>query len=373
MKLISSGIIVLYNGKIGILGTLGNVILPTENLEIRDNIIDESNKEDIKGNWSWIWNIKNGFVYRYSKNHHLDTSVSETIIVKADYWSDKKTIACCKYRESQFKTFVTRNIEGENIFSIEKGFILDQNVDKVIPITPDEYLIRKGYKFRLISTNTDFNSLSIEFDEAKYYGEGILYYKVDGFWGIKLFSPKLYGISLFRIEKDIDILPSYHSVKPIYCLMDMRIYFEVQSSYKSYSGEVRICSQLLNTDGECILGGNHQYAGSFSIYDSIILCQIGNKLGFVDFNDEMIIPFKFDEIVFRGKGKHGGFNVRIGDYWGILKQNGKESHIKYSEPVPFKNKHEIVTDALSGLKGVIDTETCEEVVPCLYSHIISVS
>ncbi len=85
MKLMASGIVVLYNGKIGIIGTNGNSILPTEYLEIRDNIIDESNKKEIKGDWSWIWNVKNGFVYRYSKDHPLDTSNLETIIVRSDF------------------------------------------------------------------------------------------------------------------------------------------------------------------------------------------------------------------------------------------------------------------------------------------------
>lgn len=371
MKLMPSGIVVLYNGKIGIIGTNGNCILPTEYLEIRDNIIDESNKDEIKGDRSWYWNIENGFTYRFSKNHPFDTSNLETIIVRADYYvSNSSVIACCKKKESKFNTFVTRNNEGENIFNIESGFILETNADKVIPITSDDYLIQNNSKFRLISTNTDGNNFSIEFDDAKYYGEGILYYKVNGLWGIKLFSPKLYHKSIFRMEKDINIPPLYHSAKPIYGWMNMFIYFEVQSSYKTYSGEEGICSQLLNKSGECLLGANHQYSGSFSIHDSIILCQIDNKFGFVDFNDEVIIPFKFDEIIFRGKGKNGGFNVRIKDYWGILKHNGKESHIKYAEPVPFKDKYEIVIDALTGLKGVLDTETCEEVVPCLYSHII---
>lgn len=370
MKLMPSGIVVLYNGKIGIIGTNGNSILPTEYLEIRDNVIDESNKEEIKGDWSWFWNIKNGFAYRYSKDHPLDTSNLETIIVRSDFFISDGNIACCNKGESQFNTFIIRNGDGENIFSIENGFVLEENVDKIIPLTSDDYLIQNGDKFRLVSTHANSNSLSIEFDEAKYYGEGVLYYQVNGLWGIKLFSPKLYGTSLFRIEKDIDIVPSYLSVKPVYGMMGMFIYFEVQNSYKSYSGKEGICSQLIKTSEECLLGRNHRYTGSFCIHDSIILCQIGQKFGFVDFDDETIIPFKFDEIVFRGKGKHGGFNVRIGDFWGILKHNGIESHIKYTEPVAFKDKYEIVTDALSGLKGVLNTETCEEVVPCLYSHII---
>ena len=325
MKLMASGIVVLYNGKIGIIGTNGNSILPTEYLEIRDNIIDESNKKEIKGDWSWIWNVKNGFVYRYSKDHPLDTSNLETIIVRSDFFVSDGTIACCKNGESKFNTFITRNRDGENIFSIENGFVLGENADRIIPLTSDDYLIQNGDKFRLVSTNLDSNSLSIEFDEAKYYGEGILYYQVDGLWGIKLFSPKLYDTSLFRIEKDIDIVPSYLSIKPVYGMMGILIYFEIQNSYKMFSGEEGICSQLIKTSGECLLGGNHQYTGSFSIHDSIIRCQVGLKFGFVDFDDETIIPFKFDEIVFRGKGKHGGFNVRIGDFWGILKHNGKES------------------------------------------------
>lgn len=370
MKLMASGIVVLYNGKIGIIGTNGNSILPTEYLEIRDNIIDESNKKEIKGDWSWIWNVKNGFVYRYSKDHPLDTSNLETIIVRSDFFVSDGTIACCKNGESKFNTFITRNRDGENIFSIENGFVLGENADRIIPLTSDDYLIQNGDKFRLVSTNLDSNSLSIEFDEAKYYGEGILYYQVDGLWGIKLFSPKLYDTSLFRIEKDIDIVPSYLSIKPVYGMMGILIYFEIQNSYKMFSGEEGICSQLIKTSGECLLGGNHQYTGSFSIHDSIIRCQVGLKFGFVDFDDETIIPFKFDEIVFRGKGKHGGFNVRIGDFWGILKHNGKESHIKYSKSIPFRDKYEIVIDALTGLKGVLNTETCEEVVPCLYTHII---
>lgn len=314
MKLMASGIVVLYNGKIGIIGTNGNSILPTEYLEIRDNIIDESNKKEIKGDWSWIWNVKNGFVYRYSKDHPLDTSNLETIIVRSDFFVSDGTIACCKNRESKFNTFITRNRDGENIFSIENGFVLGENADRIIPLTSDDYLIQNGDKFRLVSTNLDSNSLSIEFDEAKYYGEGILYYQVDGLWGIKLFSPKLYDTSLFRIEKDIDIVPSYLSIKPVYGMMGILIYFEIQNSYKMFSGEEGICSQLIKTSGECLLGGNHQYTGSFSIHDSIIRCQVGLKFGFVDFDDETIIPFKFDEIVFRGKGKHGGFNVRIGDF-----------------------------------------------------------
>lgn len=370
MKLMASGIVVLYNGKIGIIGTNGNSILPTEYLEIRDNIIDESNKKEIKGDWSWIWNVKNGFVYRYSKDHPLDTSNLETIIVRSDFFVSDGTIACCKNGESKFNTFITRNRDGENIFSIENGFVLGENADRIIPLTSDDYLIQNGDKFRLVSTNLDSNSLSIEFDEAKYYGEGILYYQVDGLWGIKLFSPKLYDTSLFRIEKDIDIVPSYLSIKPVYGMMGILIYFEIQNSYKMFSGEEGICSQLIKTSGECLFGGNHQYTGSFSIHDSIIRCQVGLKFGFVDFDDETIIPFKFDEIVFRGKGKHGGFNVRIGDFWGILKHNGKESHIKYSKSIPFRDKYEIVIDALTGLKGVLNTETCEEVVPCLYTHII---
>ena len=304
MKLMASGIVVLYNGKIGIIGTNGNSILPTEYLEIRDNIIDESNKKEIKGDWSWIWNVKNGFVYRYSKDHPLDTSNLETIIVRSDFFVSDGTIACCKNGESKFNTFITRNRDGENIFSIENGFVLGENADRIIPLTSDDYLIQNGDKFRLVSTNLDSNSLSIEFDEAKYYGEGILYYQVDGLWGIKLFSPKLYDTSLFRIEKDIDIVPSYLSIKPVYGMMGILIYFEIQNSYKMFSGEEGICSQLIKTSGECLLGGNHQYTGSFSIHDSIIRCQVGLKFGFVDFDDETIIPFKFDEIVFRGKGKH---------------------------------------------------------------------
>lgn len=138
MKLMPSGIVVLYNGKIGIVGTNGNSILPTEYLEIRDNVIDESNKEEIKGDWSWVWNIKNGFAYRYSKDHPLDTSNLETIIVRSDFFISDGIIACCKKGESQFNTFITRNGDGENIFSIENGFVLEENADKIIPLTSDD-------------------------------------------------------------------------------------------------------------------------------------------------------------------------------------------------------------------------------------------
>lgn len=160
MKLMASGIVVLYNGKIGIIGTNGNSILPTEYLEIRDNIIDESNKKEIKGDWSWIWNVKNGFVYRYSKDHPLDTSNLETIIVRSDFFVSDGTIACCKNGESKFNTFITRNRDGENIFSIENGFVLGENADRIIPLTSDDYLIQNGDKFRLVSTNLDSNNAS---------------------------------------------------------------------------------------------------------------------------------------------------------------------------------------------------------------------
>ena len=163
----ASGIVVLYNGKIGIIGTNGNSILPTEYLEIRDNIIDESNKKEIKGDWSWIWNVKNGFVYRYSKDHPLDTSNLETIIVRSDFFVSDGTIACCKM-ENRNSTLLLLEIGMARIFfSIENGFVLGENADRIIPLTSDDYLIQNGDKFRLVSTNLDSNSLSIEFDEAK--------------------------------------------------------------------------------------------------------------------------------------------------------------------------------------------------------------
>ena len=71
MKLMASGIVVLYNGKIGIIGTNGNSILPTEYPEIRDNIIDESNKKEIKGDWSWIGMSKTDSYIGTAKTIHL--------------------------------------------------------------------------------------------------------------------------------------------------------------------------------------------------------------------------------------------------------------------------------------------------------------
>ncbi len=49
-------------------------------------------------------------------------------------------------------------------------------------------------------------------------------------------------------------MPSYLSIKPVYGMMGILIYFEIQNSYKMFSGEEGICSQLIKTSGECLLG-----------------------------------------------------------------------------------------------------------------------
>ena len=122
---------------------------------------------------------------------------------------------------------------------------------------------------------------------------------------------------------------------------------------------------ILGSRGNIITNGAQQHFQWF-LHDRI-LAKRDDKYGFIDINDRVTIPFKYDEIIARDKL----FDVRIDNRWGIMNVFGKElTHIKYTESIVFTDsKIAFVTDSLSGRKGVLNSYG-NEIIPSIYTFII---
>ncbi len=374
MILTPSSIIMLYNGKLGIISKTGQILLPPEYVEIRGNAIDESNDEIIDHRGYYNRKKEDGVVYHFSKSYPFDSDGDMNFIIKQSFSvqsidPDKKRVVSSiyKFEKSHFDTIIVRNEKGDNIFDLNKGFLLGGIVEQIIPLTQTLYIIKQHNTLSLVDTLEAQVAPILTFDHAKYYGEGLLYYCVDGLWGVKLIDKTLYQSKNENrlVVEDVNILPSYLSIEPS---SDMAMSFVVEKSYKDYNEETHIYSMLISYDGSVILGDDYQYTGTFEIYDQLILAQIQGKYGFVNQQDKMVIPFKYDEVNAR---KDGRFNVRINNRWGILNKSGYEDvYVKYSSALPEQfDKEIIVKDAESECFGLLAPDGKEEI-PTIYEHLL---
>lgn len=371
-----SCLVVAYHNSLGLISKTGQSILPNDYTEIADIVIDEKNDREIDPYWLFSWNRSDGIVYHFSPEHPFSTETEEQIIVTSKVFIDNpkmnssspSRIRIKQCYQSPFEVLILKNSDGENVFNFKEGLLLDSPSDKVYPLTKEHFILKNGNLYSFYS-----KAVTAPFKYAhaiKYFGNGILFYCVDGLWGAWKFSEELYEtFARFGEIIDINIPPKYLSLIPDIKSFD---FFIAKDIHKSYSGTEHECFQLLAPSGACLIGANGNYTGPFKIFGKNILAQMGDKFGFVNFEDEVMIPFKYDEV--KDNGNESSFDVRIGKNWGILYSSGLESHIKYGEPIQRKGenalgKYSIVTDVSTNLKGVVNTETGAEVVPCLYSFI----
>ena len=385
MEFINSAIVTLYNGMLGLISNGGLPLLPTNYLEIRCNVLDENN--DTIDEYDEFSSCASAYkpgtrAYHYSKQHPfisdewIQAEESESAVVKTPSFvvgkrhgkSDcERSFICSKNcfgdKHLLFNVVIVRDENGENLFDMNRGFLSDNYYGRITPITKDRYVAKIEEKYELLDASGAEIASVLKFDEGKYYGEGLFYYCIEGLWGAKLIDPTLYHNknSKRACIDDVDIAPQYLSIEPV---SEEALFFVVEKSTTDYASVEHKYSQLISHEGSIVLGYRSEYVGTFKICGNIILAQIRNKYGFVNMDDEMVIPFKYDEVIARNDG---GFIVRIGSSWGLLFPDGRESHIKYIDRIDTETRYAIVRDSFTGLMGCLDTDTGIEIVPCLYT------
>ena len=254
-------------------------------------------------------------------------------------------------------------------------WILIAEYDKMV-LSNNCAICWKNNKIQVYSLDSHTFMLSEECEDIREDKDGYYAYKLDGRWGV---------ISTLGCGR-IVLNNNYDDVKQLnghLYSVHKDDYYEIANSYNYYT---------MHIDSHPVFWGWNR-----------ILARKDGKYGFIDSSNDVTIPFIYDEIVKRRN--EDSFDVRIGDAWGIMSIDGRETvRIKYKNRVfnnnqsnyyktyvayfiddftgsfetnvvydsngnyIWKDNYNRVRDARSGLMGVISRDG-REIVPMIYAFV----
>ena len=285
----------------------------------------------------------------------------EQIYVKKDFWNN-----CCidffaKPIKDINKPLIISTDKEKMLFLKSEGVVLDGGLEDIQQLTSISYAVKKNNHWGIYRIDTRFFIIPIEYEAIRFYGGHTVLLCKDGLWGAKdllLDEPSNvpYKVSIPTEYLEITILDDHQ---------------ECFGCKKNDGYDGQQCYTIIKSNGEEIeFMGYRKFSTQFLYYDSShIMTSIDDKFGFVSVDGYTSIPFKYDEIRPRNDER---FDVRIGDEWGLLTLDGRDSFgIRLERPLPNQlDKYTIVQDIESECFGVVD-KNGKIIVPAIYEHLYS--
>lgn len=389
---------------IGLVGLKGEVIIDAiykniENICIENNPLFLGSKETLA-----IASCISGTTYQgYCQEYHFDTkghqnSAGQTCdllnraIIRIeshyDYHQNERvyTIRVSKNIDLD-KPFIVRTNSYCELYTAEDGIISNSRFQEIQQLTKVCYVVKKDNKYGVFRIDIAEVIIPIEYDQIQFFGGHTVLLRKGDLWGAKSLVIKKH---ILHNLMQVDIPCEAREIK---ILDKSQLHFGVKKVYTDYSGnEVTYYTILNNVGKEVDELRKFQLEEQFTFFDeNHYLTKMNGKYGFVSILGYTSIPFIYDEIKQRATI---GFNVRIGNAWGVIDLSGKELvRVKYTEPIPlyiaspkdaffcsnslnddsnyasdqYKNRI-IVSDALSGYFGCLDIDG-NEVIPTVYEHL----
>lgn len=365
--IIQDKIIVAKDGKIGILGKKGDVIISPSYTEIECATMEYDARYYNKENVFYTSTFPHRIISRYyNKEYVFDTSNKERRVFRSKIIYEKNDLKHIEVLDdSGFNfegNFILKSDNYSELFSIKDGLFPEGRFDEIQHIARVIFAVRKGNKWGVLSLWQRFPKEMVvpcEYDQIMYEGGKVFLVCKDGYWGAKSDKNKvdvplefkeikildenqtLYGVKIEKVgEKDDDGIGYYTIVDAhgkVVKEMDRLCYYYLPESQFVYYNENRILT-------------SHR-----------------GKYGFISIYGYVSIPFKYDKIVER---KDGLFDVSIDKTWGVISLEGKEVvAVKYKRRIPLEWKNTIVNEAATDKAGVLSEEGTE-LLPTIFDHII---
>lgn len=366
--------VVLRKGLIGIIDLSGKVII--------DAICKSIEQVIIKNDWNLLGadpetlqkdtpsylrtNILSHS--RYNKKYFFDTNESNPS------WNLQKEIL--SEQDFSEKRFYSRHTSPINeiyapiiittetkklLFINNEGILPNSEYEDVQQLTLVSYVVKKNNQYGVYSADIKSLIIPIEYEAIRFYGGHTVLLCKDGFWGAK----DLLQNDTANMQYKVSIPTKYLELT---ILDDNQKYFGCKKDDEFCKEQYYAIIQSNGEEVEFI--GYSRYNSQFAYYDSShIMTSIDNKFGFVGIEGYTSIPFKYDEVRPRNDGR---FDVRIGDAWGLLTLDGRDSFgIKLENPIRREvDKNIVVQDAESDCYGVINKDGIL-IIPAIYEHLYS--
>ncbi len=364
--------VVLRKGLIGIFDLAGKVVI--------DAICKSIEQVIIKNDWALLGadpkdlqknipsSLRTNILYhsRYNKSYYFDTSNDNPS------WNLKKEVLSEQdFREKRVYSRNTSPIEEftapviittgtfKMVYLKEEGILLNSEFEDVQQLTSISFVVKRNGLYGVYRVDTKSLIVPIEYEAIKFYGGHTVLLCKDGLWGAKDIlldesSNAAYKVSIPTQYLEIAILDDYQQ------------YFGCKEN-DEYDGQQRYTIIKSNAE-EVELMEYSRYNTPFKYFDpSHIMTSCDGKFGFIGVDGHVSIPFKYNEIRLRNDER---FDVRIGDDWGLLTLDGRDSFgIKLEHPLPKKlDRNTIVLDAESEYFGVVD-KNGNIVIPAIYEHL----
>lgn len=365
---IKDAIIILKNGKIGLVGWNGELIVaPSYNciefVNIHDKIYADSTFEPSRKQYG-----------KYCLEFIFDTDESNMDgsckLLRSQIYVKNGAIYTTNIDDIVFSNpIILRQDEYQEIFTLEEGTLSSSRYDEVKQLTNISFVVRKKEKYGVYRCDTKELIVGCGYDRIQFLGNHTVLIKKGRLWGAKsLFLPT----SLMSLLCKVEIPCKYLDIKSIDKDEDA---FSVKVEYKDYRAISHTEYRLVSRVNKDLLENSPKNRNLpvfeshfFKVTNQIYMTKSNEKYGFVHKSGYICIPFKYDELLSRKDGKT--FDARIGNSWGIMTLDGKEIvPIKYSVKLPETYAYLEVTDSISGCKGILGEEG-NEILPTIYDHII---
>lgn len=351
-------LVVSNDGKIGIIGCNGETIINCSYKKIEcANISDKK--------YGGIFDPETISKYSTENVYESDSDNKKfhRNIIFLRY--NKKISIPCPSGIDFGKTFILESDEHSNLFSLEEGILANSYYERIDTLTNLSFAVKSKGKWGVYRADIKEELIKCEYDKIKFEGNHTALLNKGELWGAKtLVLPSHILYPLFKCDIPIEFLE-------IEILDNMEHLFSVKRENTNYKDEKYTDYTIINTKGE-LAGKMDRFRESFTEHFKFyshkrILAHLDDKLGFINLNGYVSIPFKYDELIERDDKK---FDARIGNSWGVLSLSGQEiPAIKYSEQLPKEYNNTIVKDSISGCVGIIDSEGIESI-PTIFEHIM---
>lgn len=399
VRFAESYFVVRRGDKIGLLGLKGEVIVDAIYDKIESVIIENNpvclGTEVIPAEaWSRCCYSRYCKEYCYDTEGHSYSSGAQFDRIKRQFVSvNHNSRYNIGYSISDTQIDLTKPLilssDGQKeLFTLSEGIIASSKSDNIDPITPLCYVIKSGDKYGVFRIDTQSLIIPVHYDRIQFYGGHTVLLCKDQLWGARSL---LLEDNIFQLFFNVDI-PAHNIELKI--LDDTQTIFGAKRTYKNYKGEETGYFTLLDQKGNEVQGVQELFLeDQFTFFDKHhILSKRNGRYGFISSLGYVTLPFIYDEITAR---KTGGYDVRIGEAWGVIDKDCKETvRVKYLQKLPvyaaapensyfgydeikddiakvtarYKDLF-IVTDATSGCKGCLNLKG-QEVIPAVFEHLM---
>lgn len=345
-------IVVLKDGKIGILDREGRIVITPSYASIECVALDNG-----------IYENKDGLLFgQYNKKCVFD-SAGFCLKLRRNrvYSHENQGIVISGEENFSFDNFfILKNDNYSELFSIKDGIIPNSKFETIIPLTNNCFAVKQNSKWGVFRVNGMSMDIPCENDRIIYEGGDVVLICKNDLWGATEFGP-LHGL-------DVDIPIQFKEIK---ILDDDQLYFGVYDKRLSIISGTPIGYTLVDMKGKpfrnmSFFNNLGSQCELFNNNFDMILTSYNSKYGFISADGYVTIPFIYDEVLRR---EDNLFDIRIEDKWGVLDVSGREVvSMKYSERIPISWAGTVVFNTLTERYGVL-AEDGSELVPSIYEHI----